>query len=56
MQVYYPAVTGALQLPLYNVDPATTSSGNIWFNTNGTGSLKYATVSGSFVVTKILTN
>lgn len=56
MNVYNAAVTGALQLPLYNVDPAVTYSGNVWFNTNGTGSLKYATISGSFIVTKILTN
>lgn len=56
MDIYTPAVTGALQLPLYSADPAVSASGDIWFNTTGTGSLKYATVSASVVITRTLTN
>lgn len=56
MDIYIPLITGSLQLPLYNVDPAKSSSGDIWFNTSGTGSIKYATQSGSFVVTRTLFN
>ena len=56
MDIYTPAVTGALQLPLYSTDPAVTASGDIWFNTTGTGSLKYATISSSLVVTRTISN
>ena len=56
MDIYTPAVTGALQLPLYSTDPAVTFSGDIWFNTTGTGSIKYASESASAVVTRILSN
>jgi hypothetical protein len=56
MDIYTPAITGALQLPLYSTDPAVTFSGDIWFSTSGTGSLKYATESGSVVITRTLNN
>lgn len=56
MDIYTPAVTGAFQLPLYSTDPAVTASGFIWFNTTGTGSLKYATESGSTVVIRTVSN
>ena len=56
MDIYTPAITGALQLPLYSTDPAVTFSGDIWFNTTGTGSLKYASESASAVVTRTLSN
>ena len=56
MDIYTPAITGALQLPLYSTDPAVSSSGDIWFNTTGTGSIKYAVESSSIIVTGILSN
>lgn len=56
MDIYTPAVTGALQLPLYTTNPTTSASGDIWFSTSGTGSIKYATESGSVVVTRTLSN
>jgi hypothetical protein len=56
MIIYSPDVTSSFQLPLLSADPATSSSGQIWFNTAGTGSIKFAVVSASVVITKTFVN
>lgn len=52
MQIYTAQVTGSLQLPIFQIDPVITASGNIWFNAYGTGSIKYSVTSGSGVYTR----
>ena len=56
MKIYSSTATSSLQLPLLSTDPAVSSSGQMWFNTSGTGSLKYAITSGSFVITRTISN
>lgn len=54
MNIYTPLVTGSFQLPLLSTDPTTSASGQIWFNTTGTGSIKFAVTSGSAIITRIV--
>jgi hypothetical protein len=56
MRIYSSVTTSSLQLPLLSTDPVVSSSGQMWFNTSGTGSIKYAVTSGSFIITRTLTN
>jgi hypothetical protein len=54
MEINVLTLTGSLQLPLLATDPATSSSGQIWFNTSGTGSIKYTVASASVILTKTI--
>jgi hypothetical protein len=56
MKIYASIITSSFQLPLLNTDPPISQSGQIWFNTSGTGSIKYAVTSGSFIITRTLSN
>jgi hypothetical protein len=56
MKIYSSIITSSFQLPLLAADPIVSSSGQVWFNTSGTGSVKYAVTSGSFVITRTLIN
>jgi hypothetical protein len=54
MEINALTITGSLQLPLLATDPTVSSSGLIWFNTSGTGSIKYTVASASVVLTKTI--
>lgn len=56
MKIYSSLVSQSFQLPLLAADPAVSASGQIWFNTSGTGSIKYAVTSGSTIITRTLSN
>lgn len=56
MKIYAPITTASFQLPLLDADPAVSSSGQIWFNMSGTGSIKYAVTSGSSIITRTISN
>ena len=53
MEINALTITGSYQLPLLAIDPATSSSGLIWFNTTGTGSIKYTVASASAILTRV---
>jgi hypothetical protein len=44
--------TGSLQLPLFATDPTVNVAGRMWFNTSGTGSIKFTVASSSYVILK----
>lgn len=52
MKIYASETTGSLQLPIFASDPPVTASGNIWYNNQNTGSIKYSVTSGSVVITR----
>lgn len=54
MKIYVAQTTGSLQLPIFSSDPPVTASGNIWYNNQNTGSIKYSIVSASVVITRTL--
>jgi hypothetical protein len=54
MEINALTTTGSLQLPLLSTDPTTSSSGLIWFNTSGTGSIKYTVASASAILTRVI--
>ena len=44
--------TGSLQLPLFATDPTVNVAGRIWFNTSGSGRVKFTVASSSYVILK----